>query len=396
MKLSSSTSSATRKSIKKYFAMGSMMSMTDDNPITLHDIDDKTMLFPAVWSFIAEVCEAEVGLNRLVIEKICLFVSTKNDCPICVNAHTILEEAAKVIVISNDKECRVSHQAVAYSEKLYLATTQDHPLPTVAECQKLYPDLTPANLAEIALVVLLFQYLNRAVSAILGEHMSRAMFSVPRPVAATLETDKGFWLYKKMMKPFLSKGLRVKPQPGITRSLFKDEIDDDFVLPLQLKDAELGGSERARAAARLYYLVDQLYETRLNKFVSRRVIQVLDSEDCRPPKGVTKSNAINWVAMEAPSILQRHFPDNKMSQYVAQILLMTDAAPSALAKCDAWLRVSKKIGKDNSRLLVCWWALRCAFVKQPKGLTNLSDKGDHVNTNENNTNETCSVESNSS
>ncbi|CAB9511965.1 unknown protein [Seminavis robusta] len=375
-----SVSAATRKSIKKYFGLGGMFALGKNGPFTMHDVDDD--LFPAVWSFIAEVLETEVDLSRLIVEELSIFYSQKNDCPICIDAHTLLEEAAKAV---DDDNAVLSCQAKAYGETVYMATTMREPIPDTAQLTQLYPDLSEANRAEIALVLLVYQYMNRVVRALLGEHVSTAMFGVPRPVATVVESSKGFWLYKKMLKPFLSKGLRKKNKPGISGELFpKESKGDEFELPEHLANAELGGHERARSLARVYQLVDKLYYSRINQtgMVSTKMIAILDAPENQLPKTIG-TNKINWALVHMPTHVFKKQMDKTIDQEVAQVLLLVDIMPDALERSYCWRAVNKEYGKEQARLLVFWWALRCTFVKQAKGLVRTSSierRGDTENT----------------
>jgi hypothetical protein len=74
--------SLTRKSIKKFFPLGPIMSKGSNNPITLHSVNEE--VFPRLWSFMAEVMVVEGVLPRSVKEEIALLVSMKNHCPMCV------------------------------------------------------------------------------------------------------------------------------------------------------------------------------------------------------------------------------------------------------------------------------------------------------------------------
>lgn len=71
-----------RKSIKKYFPLGQIMSTGQSNPITLHSVNEN--VFPRLWSFMAEVMIVDGELQRSTKEAIGEMVSSKNQCPMCV------------------------------------------------------------------------------------------------------------------------------------------------------------------------------------------------------------------------------------------------------------------------------------------------------------------------
>lgn len=355
------SSEKTRKSIKKYFGLGGLFALGNNGPFTMHDVDPD--LFPAVWSFIAEVLETEVSLSRVVVEELSVFYSKKNDCPICIMAHTLLEEAARAV---DDEDAQLSSQAKAYAEVVHMATTLGEPIPDDDELTKTYPLLTEVHRAEIAMVLLVYQYMNRVVRAMLGEHVSTAMFGIPRPVAAVVEHQKGYWFYKKLLKPILSNGMREKGKPGITLNLFAKE-DKDFELPFHLQNAELSGHERARSLARLYNLVDKLYIHKLSDLVSTKVIDILDDPDTRAPKGV--GTVKYWALSHVPEQIFKKKLSKKIDQRVAEVLLLIDVLPDSVADAKCWHKVQKEFGVEQARLIVFWWALRCTLVRQAKGLT---------------------------
>ena len=65
---------ATRRSIKKYFPMGGVMCQGNNNPITLHSVNDD--LFARVWSVIAETMVVTGALSRPTKEAIATMVKS--------------------------------------------------------------------------------------------------------------------------------------------------------------------------------------------------------------------------------------------------------------------------------------------------------------------------------
>ena len=76
-----------RKSIKKYFPLGQIMSTGQANPITLHSVNED--VFPRLWSFMAEVMIVNGELQRSTKEAIGEMVSSKNQCPMCVTVSVL-------------------------------------------------------------------------------------------------------------------------------------------------------------------------------------------------------------------------------------------------------------------------------------------------------------------
>jgi len=84
-----------------------------------------------------------------------------------------------------------------------------------------------ATMAEVALVVMLFDHLNRVVSAVMGEEMSTTMFSIPRSIAKTMEKPGLVRRMSKWMSFLLSRPFKAENPPGITRPLFQDEKKEE-------------------------------------------------------------------------------------------------------------------------------------------------------------------------
>ena len=126
--------------------------------------------------------------------------------------------------------------------------------------------LSKVGQAEVALVVLLFNYMNRTVSAVLGEEMSTSMFSVPPAAARKMEGPRMMSIMNKVMAPFLSKSMKAIHKQGITKNLFGSASSDQVdLLPYHLQGVELAGMERANAVARLFEWVRHYEEQLLEK-----------------------------------------------------------------------------------------------------------------------------------
>jgi hypothetical protein len=62
--MSTMQSQATRKSIKKSFPLGRVLSVGSNNPLTIHDVDDN--LFACLWAVIAETMVVNGDISRYV------------------------------------------------------------------------------------------------------------------------------------------------------------------------------------------------------------------------------------------------------------------------------------------------------------------------------------------
>ena len=313
---------ATRKSIAKYSPLGSILSRGQENPITLHVVDDD--LFRSLWALVAEVMVVDGALCRYTKENIAQLVSKKNECPVCVTAHSMMGSAAEHAATRYEEY----EQALVYSETVQDATVLQKK-DILASARATSP-LTSQAMAEAALVVLLFQHMNRVVSAIMGEEMSTAMLSVPRKVARTMESPGVMKYMNRAMSWFIASRVRAHEEPGISVPLFEirrskrssktnannsqdysssnndysnsssNNINDDpDSLPSHLAGATVAGPERAKALNRLVQLVDILYETRqLKDDVSPQVIRFLQDPANTPPcvgGSNCNSRTINWI-----------------------------------------------------------------------------------------------------
>ena len=178
--------SAVRKSIKKYFPfpLGDMASLGSNSPLTLHDVDDDA--FRAIWSLVAETMVVDGALTRTTKEAIADMVSERNECPVCATIHTMMKAAA---MEGEGKSVGQNHaQALEYGLLVQDATLGIRQFPQdKAALKRMFDELTDEAMAEVALVVLLFQHMNRVVSAIMGEEMTTAMFKLPRTMAKKME-----------------------------------------------------------------------------------------------------------------------------------------------------------------------------------------------------------------
>ncbi|CAB9504642.1 expressed unknown protein [Seminavis robusta] len=375
----------TRKSIKKYFPLGPIMAKGNSNPITLHSVNEE--VFPRLWSLMAEVMVVEGELPRSVKEEIALLVSTKNHCPMCCTAHRMMGTAAKRAEKTKDQE-KIARQealfkaAMAYAEKLIedtmnaqpdqdlngydsvmeICSTNLAPASKTLEEEQDQGPLTAAGKAEVAMVVVLYFHMNRIISAVLGEQMSAAMFSVPEGAAKKMESRSVMSVVNKMMAPVLSGGMKAKRKPGITSSLFPEGSSCLEFLPEHLKGAELAGEERANALSRLY-VWSVIYEQQLvnEGIMTPEILAVLDDpENCPPPRMRTHQIA-HWATVEMRHVVGEL--EGETSRAIANVLLLVSYTPQSVFNSIHWKTLNKALGGPTSKALAIWWSLRLTFKK---------------------------------
>jgi hypothetical protein len=164
-------------------------------------------------------------------EEVATLVSNNNTCAVCSTAHALMSAAAvnaerKLRSELSDGELETHGQGLAYAEMLQKATHGKGTLLTGAQATDEFPRLNGKARAEVALVVMLFEHMNRACSSIMGEKMSTAMFGIPVPIAKRIESKRVMAVVNRMMAPFLSGGIQKPLKAGFTESLFKDEGDE--------------------------------------------------------------------------------------------------------------------------------------------------------------------------
>jgi hypothetical protein len=244
------------------------------------------------------------------------------------------------------------------------ATHGEGTLVTDAQAADEFPRLNAKARAEVALVVMLFEHMNRACSSIMGEEMSTAMFGIPAPIAKRIESKRVMGVVNGMMAPFLSRDIQKPKKAGFTKSLFKDEDGESKVpLPSHLEFAENAGAERARAVARLDALMDTLYESRLKDIVTGTVVAFLDEETERP-QGRKPSNPRLfpvWLKEKVEPI------KDEKDQIVATAILMVSISPRHFHDGIQMKALVEAVGAKDARLVVLWWSIRFS-LKRAKGL----------------------------
>jgi AhpD family alkylhydroperoxidase len=310
-------------------------------------------------------------------EEVATMVSNYNTCAVCTTAHAMMSAAAvnaerklkskkdanSGTPESSDGEVETHDQAIAYAEMVQKATHGKGTLLTGAEAADEFPRLNAKARAEVALVVMLFEHMNRACSSIMGEKMSTAMFGIPGPIAKRIESKRVMGVVNRMMAPMLSGGIQKPKKAGFTKSLFLDEDGESKVpLPSHLEGAETAGSERARAVARLDALMDTLYESRLKDIVTGPVLALLDEETNAPTTEAFQPVLIpSWLKEKVEPI------KDEKGQIVATAILMVSVAPRRFHDRVQMKALVKAVGAKEARLVVLWWSVRLS-LKRAKGL----------------------------
>jgi AhpD family alkylhydroperoxidase len=376
----------TRKSIKKYFPLGPIMSQGQNNPITLHSVVNETA-FACLWSFMAEVMVVENVLPRSIKEAVALLVSEKNACPMCCSAHRMMGVAAK----HAEKSKRVTQeekknyeemylQSMDYAEALILDTLTLHSTDASKNADTVpdhgYGHLNDEAKTEIALVVLLFCHMNRIISAVLGETMSTAMFSVPKGAAKRIEAPKVMKLANKLMAPFLAGSMKTKREAGLTAPLFKKGSSSLNMLPPHLRGAQLAGDERANALERLV-LWSQLYEEYLmgEGIVTSEVIELLDNL----PPGLMPSKVAYWATTDMKKLIRACLRKDERAQDIANILTLVTYSPQSVYHSIHWQEMVNALGAEQAKALVVWWSLRSS-IKRAQGLAATKEGRHDTNT----------------
>ena len=395
---------ATRKSIKKNFPMGSVMSKGQDNPITLHSVDDQ--LFARIWSVIAETMCVTVELSRTTKEAIATKVSESNACPVCIAAHTMISvvsielDSKQVKTQEEDEKKNKQHeQALQYADMLLDEMNRElrdncsdatsissgssigsggsgSKNSKKARRGRKYSHLNSTAKAEVALVVLLFDHINRVVSVIMGEEMSTAMFSVPRSMAKSMEKPSAMRAMGKMMYPLLSGAFKMKHSPGMTLPLFPEEeqasLKNRKPLPAHLQGILLAGLERANAVGRVIDWVETFEKEKLvgpNVMSEDLIAFVMQQSEKAHPAFNSPGKVAKWVerCVEEDADVELDDLEQESGKAITIVLLLATFAPQTAYKCNHWNTVVKHVGPEMARCIVAWWSLRCT-LRDAKGL----------------------------
>ena len=375
----------TRKSIKKYFPLGQIMSQGKNNPITLHSVNETA--FACLWSFMAEVMVVDGELPRSTKEAVALLVSSKNECPMCCSAHRMMGAAAQ----QAEKNSKMSKAEKEHKEELYMQcmdyaeilildtinfrvkkTASIHKTDSSTAQEKSTKDfslLNDAAKAEIALVVVLFFHMNRIISAVLGEQMSKAMFSVPEGAAKRMEAPSVMKVINKLMAPFLAGSMKAKREPGISNPLFPKGSSALHLMPKHLLGAEVAGAERAHALERLVQW-SRAYEKYLLKegVVSQEVIELLDNPSRAPPDGLRPAKVSQWATTTMRKLIRVTLRKDEYAQDIANILCLVSYSPQSVYHSTCWQSVVDTLGDDQAKTIVVWWSMR-ECIKRAQGLS---------------------------
>ncbi|CAB9525658.1 expressed unknown protein [Seminavis robusta] len=438
--------SATRKSIAKNFELGCAAARGNRNPISLHSVDEE--VFALVWTWIAETLVAETSLCRSSKEAITELISQHNDCPLCEKAHRIMMIAARQAEIegemntikcpirksrqwykaeyhqqhpteggegssstcaghAEDKAIR-NTQALEYADHLLtlwqqrsskLAASREDSSSVVDESSDHY--LTEQNKAEIALLVLLFNYMNRVVSSLLGEHFSSAFFRVPTSAALALESRAGFMA---MMTRFMANGMvgkfkkthlpgeisaallgtktdrpeerqekECRDHPSTTKSTPDDDNQPPICLPRHLERATLAGEHCALALRRITTWVEQFEQTAIRDgLISETLLRALDDNSTMVPSSDLRAHRlVHWVTVTMRKRLQKSCRSEE-DVTLAIVLLLVGYSPKSVFHSFHWDKLVEAQGEDTAKRLVIWWSLRWT-LERAKGLDGNQD-----------------------
>ncbi|GAX22738.1 hypothetical protein FisN_5Hh004 [Fistulifera solaris] len=341
----------TRKSIQKYFQLGKVMSIGQDNPFTIHAVDEE--MFRCFWSLFAETMVVDGALKRPTKEKISVLVSKKNDCQVCLIAHHMLKQISDKVSV--DEADPYLEDALVFAEEVLMASHSGREIKIPADTT-----LSTEAQAEVALIVLVKTHMNRTTSALVGEQLSTAAFGVPRVVAKRMESKGAVNVFSKLLAPFLARGIKAKYEPGITRNLFKHVVDDHLTLPSHLKGATLAGAERGIALARMHAAMDTIYETRLeDNILPRAVVHFVD--DAIPPAGTSPGQMSSWILVHMRKSIAAALPDEN-HQSLAALLLFVAYSPKSIQRLTQWEQTVKRLGLKNAKLLVLWFSMRFTLL----------------------------------
>lgn len=376
----------TRKSIKKYCTLGTVMARGKSNPITIHCIDDD--LFCAVWALVGELMYAESELPRSAKEAIGREVSAYNACNICMTVHEMmhvgavdakqekLKQALREMASTSadtfnfSDEDELERQAIDYAVSVQEATHGNGVVPSEEDAACDFPMLTAKQKVEVALVVLLFEHMNRVVHIIMGQEMSSAMFGIPKPIAKQIEKKKVMVVVNRMMLPFMKGSFRRVPKVGFTAELFKGDINKNrLLLPCHLQEATLAGPAVERALAHFTSLSEGLYTKSVHVFVPGLLVPMLDTAILQS-KGLDSNPKLIERLQEKVAI----FELSKQDKAVAMALLVSSINPRLLHKSNEWKLMVKAVGSTRSaHLVIMWWSVRLT-VKRAKGLESAISK----------------------
>ena len=318
--------------------------------------------------------------------------------PVCVTAHALFGSFAGHVVkmdstgaqdskpteTENDDEHYVVSQAVAYAHRLHEATLRNSngPIPVVALKEASF-DLPPIVRTEVALLVLLFEHLNRVVNALVGPTLTHSMYRVPFPLAKAVESKSFVGIARHLLNPFFSEPLRQRPPPGFTMPLFevKEFPNTTTSLPTNLQGIQAIGDELARALTRWVALVDDerdpsniLAKLQIDRYLPPFLVAFC--EKTFPPGGImVQEEMVEWATgpavrqLFASLVAARDESDElKETWYsVVVVLLLTKMWSKTLYHSDQWMSLTSRVGHFPARAILIWFSMRLA-VRQAQGL----------------------------
>jgi len=316
--------------------------------------------------------------------------------PVCITAHDLFGGFADHVktdaCVQNSKtakteveEGHIVSQAIAYAHRLHEATLRNSssPIPVVALKEDSF-DLSPTVRTEVALLVLLFEHLNRVVNALVGPALSHSMYSVPSPLAKAIESKTIMSVARHFLNQSFAGPLRQKPSPGFTNPLFDvEELKQTTSLPSNLQGIHALGDEPTRAMARWVALVDVeedpfktkiLAKLKIDSYLPNFLIEFC--EQIFPPGGImVEQEMIEWatgplVRQLFNSLVESHDESLELKEtwyFISVVLLLTKMWSKTVYKSDHWNSLTTRVGNFQARTILVWFSMRLA-VRQAQGL----------------------------
>jgi len=358
-----------------------MMCRGSNTPLSLHSVDP--LVFRTVWSLMGEAMVAEGSLDRSLAECIGKFVSISNSCRICITAHSMMETAAGLAkkrvkkrsysevstlpsqsshTVDMSSESTFREEVLDFARAVHKATVQGEDF---CDDTTDFSHLSERTKAEVAIIVLLYQHMNRVINIMLGDTLTHAMFSVPERLAKALES-KGFMrAIKGVATRLLKSQFKKRIKGGFTDSLFvNDRLDNKQDIPDHLQGIYQAGKGRSTAIQRWIHVVDNLpNQEPLRSLLSADLLDKVNTIQ-KNTQGVCLSPQCVSRYLDKQAQCTTKTPKDRA---VVLALIMTSNMPGLMNPSLEWHQVQTTLGKETARLLVIWWSMKVA-LEQAKGL----------------------------
>jgi AhpD family alkylhydroperoxidase len=288
-------------------------------PFTLHSPSPE--LLAGAWGACRE--SLLVGsVRRDIKEAVAATVSRINQCPYCVDAHTIMLNAtsarnsADAIIHHHDDQIQ---DAVVRAAVEWAAATRSPGAEVL-----LSPPFSQKDAPEIIGTALFFHYVNRMANVLLSD----------TPLPSNHPLLKG--IFKKMAGWFFSKAIHRSKPSGASLELLPESE-----LPADLAWAK-GSQNIAGAFARFAAVVDRAGIKYIPEDVRKRVMKQVQTWDGRDPE------------------LGRHWVDEAMngldekSKAIGELVLLTALAPSQVDEGVVNAFTTHNIGEDRLISALAW------------------------------------------